>query len=167
MPNNADKTRTALTRLDERVGLPYSAFLAAGSGITLTFDQAAGTYTISAAAGGVGSFTAFSITGVLTPAQLANATTDNWAPGSFAAASRVEFTTAGAAAAISGMAGGVADKIVILTNIGANILTVLNENAGSLAANRFEMNGDLIIPPKASALFIYSTAVGCWSGISI
>lgn len=167
MPTNQDKTRSTVTVDDERVGLPYSARLVAGAGITLTLDQALGTYTIAAGAGGGGSFTSLALTGILAPAQLPDATTENWNPGVIAGAvARVEFTTAGASAAIGGLLAAADGTVVILTNKGANILTALNQSAGSLAANQLGLNGDLIIPPKASLWLIYSTAVGCWSGIS-
>jgi len=47
MPQNQDKTRTVITVLDERVGLPYSAQLQAGANITLI--PGPGSLTIAAA----------------------------------------------------------------------------------------------------------------------
>ncbi|RPH75960.1 hypothetical protein EHM76_00330 [bacterium] len=98
------------------------------------------------------------IAAFLTPPTLPNSLTQNWNPGEIANISRIRFSTAGAAAQLGGMIPPPGDgRIIILTNVGANILTITDQDAGSLAANRFAVGAGIVIPPGASASFIYDT----------
>ena len=83
----------------------------------------------------------FKMSGVISPTSLSGGgTTDNYAPTGHADAGYFRLTSAGAHS-LTGLAGGVAGRRIVIMNIGANPITLLNENAGSTAANRFRSPG--------------------------
>lgn len=163
MPQNQDKTRSVITIGDERLGLPNSVFLEPGS-YTLNPD---GSILIN---GGVtpGDIPAdLVLQGVLTPAQLPDSTTDDWDAGDLSTAAVIEVDTAGANAALSGLDAttAVAGQLIIITNVGAFDLTLLNANGGSAAANQFALNGDKVIPAGTSYMIRRPSAAAFWSGV--
>jgi hypothetical protein len=89
--------------------------------------------------------------------------TDNWAP-DLTDVVRLELTAAGSAT-ITGLAGGTDGRYLIVTNVAANDITLLVENAGSSAANRFAANGDIILDQGWSATFLYSAAAARWTRV--
>lgn len=66
---------------------------------------------------------------------------------------------------LTGMQGGVDGRRIVLTNRGATTVTLRNQSALSGAANRFAMNGDMLLPTQASAQFLYDDLVDRWSRI--
>lgn len=109
---------------------------------------------------------AVSFTDSVTPAALAAGQTDDWAP-VIAAVSRVRAAADAAGSTVTGLAGGVADQFLILTNISANDLTLEPENVGSAAANRFAMNGTLILGAKQSVSMVYDGGLTRWCLIGV
>jgi hypothetical protein len=71
---------------------------------------------------------------------------------------RLLVTLAGGDAQWSGLAAGVDGQAGLIFNgDAANTLTVQSQNGSSLAANRFWGPADIILPPGASLLVIYTT----------
>jgi hypothetical protein len=159
MPQNQDKTRRVITIDDERVGLPNSVFLAPGT-YTINAD---GSITI----GGAAAITALILSAVLSPAQLADATVENWNAGDLSAAAIIEMTSAGSNAAIGGLLAttAVANQLICLSNVGSFDITLLDASAGSAAANQFALNGDKLIPAGTSFWIRRPSAATFWSGI--
>ncbi len=159
MPQNMDKLRSMITVDDERNSLPVSRFLTPGT-YTLNAD---GSITINGS-GGSGAFNSLQLTGVITPAQLPDMTTEDWDIGSLADISRIRVDSAGNNAAIGGLVGGIANQVFIFTNVGAFDVTLLDQSAGSAAGNLFMLNGDKIIPPGGSYAVIYDGGLAAFSG---
>lgn len=103
--------------------------------------------------------------GVISPAQI-TATQNDYAPANFATASKVRVST-DAARALTGLAGGVAGRRVEFLNIGTQPLIVSNENTSSVAANRFAIGADTVIPPGASAIFWYDGTSSRWRALAL
>jgi hypothetical protein len=79
-----------------------------------------------------------------------------------AAVSRLAVTLTGDTD-LGGKTGGADGKVISIQNRDlVDTLTILNEAAGSTAANRFAINGDLIVPPRCGALFIYDGVIQRW-----
>ena len=54
---------------------------------------------------------------------------------------------------------------VIIMNVGVSNFSIDNNDANSLAANRFSMNGDTLLNPGEAASFIRDTVVSRWRQI--
>lgn len=105
----------------------------------------------------------FSITpsGVVSDAPSAGAHNDYAPTGYGATTGFIEITPAGVAN-ITGLLAGYHGKIVILSNLSANNITLNSLNAGSLAANRFRLPFDLILSQNSSQAFRYNSTVALW-----
>jgi hypothetical protein len=95
---------------------------------------------------------------------LAAGGTNDWAP-AIAGVTRLEVTAAGVAT-VTGLAGGTDGKVIIVTNVGGNDFTLMAQDPGSVAANRFASNGDTLLQAGWSAQFIYSAALSRWTRLS-
>ena len=102
-------------------------------------------------------------TGIDTPATL-TVNTNDWAP-QITNRSRIR-ASCNAGIAVTGMAGGTDGKIIYLTNVGANTLTIRDESTSSVAGNRFSMNGDQLLPAGTTIQFIYDSLLTRWSMVS-
>lgn len=104
--------------------------------------------------------------GVITPAALA-ANTSDYAPAGFANAQVVRIS-ASAAVNLTGLAGGAAGRWVILRNVGANAITLTNQDVTSAAANRFSLPGaaSLVLGVQSSVELWYDTTTGNWASIN-
>ena len=105
--------------------------------------------------------------GVITPAVLAAGTTQDYAPAGFPAAGVIRQAVNAAGSTIGGLAGGTEGKVVTFFNIsvgGAQTLTFTNEDAGSIAANRFTLPaaGNSTISNISSASFRYDSISARW-----
>ncbi len=99
---------------------------------------------------------------VTAPALTAD--TNNWTIAGFATASTVRVSATPSAWSVTGLAGGVEGREVVLHNTGTSTIFLRANNAGSLAANRFGFVGDLVIDPRAAAVLRYSN--GAWICLS-
>lgn len=103
---------------------------------------------------------------VLTPTTLASGNNNNWNGGLDFSLSvgrlRVEGHASGLSV-ITGMLHGSDGRRVILTNTSAAAWAMAHESGSSTAANRFNLNGDLYVPPGVSHEFIYEGAISRWS----
>ncbi len=96
----------------------------------------------------------------------ANGANNNIAIGTW---SFVRLTGPTAAFSVTGMAGGVDGKMVILYNSTSQTITISNESASSTAANRIwtlNSTGDIVIAGKGALKMIYSAPDSRWIVIS-
>jgi hypothetical protein len=84
-------------------------------------------------------------TGILTPTQL-SANTDNYAPPSFADNTFLRIS-ADAARDLTGIVPGSSQtgRLIYLSNVGSNAITLKDESSSSTAANRFAMGTDFVL----------------------
>ncbi len=137
-----------------------------GSSFTeaLVIDQASGNLTLPRA---------LSLSGAISPAQITSDQND-YAPAGFASAGILRIST-DAIRCITGLAGGSSGRCVHVLNVGAFAAVLKNDNAASVAANRFDFGSDLTLAPKQGASLIYDGATSRWrhtgagliSGLSI
>lgn len=157
MPTNPETTRTMVLLDNEtQVGLPGSCWL---NPAQISLDTATRMLSILQGAGG-----AFALTATLTPAALGAGQTDDYNPGSLAAVARLRLSANAAGSQLSGLIASATDgQAIVITNISANDLTLLAENAGSAAANRFALNGDVILGANQSVTLLYDTGIARWT----
>lgn len=107
------------------------------------------------------------LTGVITPAQI-TANQNDYAPTGFATASVLRLDT-DAFRTITGIAGGAAGRIIIIQNVGANILAFASEDSGSTAANRFYVPSGtgFHLEQYGTAMFYYDGTFSRWVLVSI
>ena len=103
------------------------------------------------------------LTGVITPTIL-GANTDDWAPTGFSTANVVRISASGAIN-LTGIAGGVSGRIIILTNVGSFTIT-LKHDTTSTAANRFQLNADTAVAGGQAVILIYDSG-GRWKTVSL
>jgi hypothetical protein len=79
------------------------------------------------------------------------------------AAARLGLTPADSTSELRGLQGGVDGKMLMIVNLSTvETLTVIVESGTSDAANRFAINGDLVVPPRCGALFMYEGTLDRW-----
>lgn len=100
------------------------------------------------------------LSGAITPAAFA-ATQNDYAPVGLSAAAVARLTATGAQS-ITGIAGGAAGRVLILQNVGAAAISLLNANTGSTAANRFAFSYDRTIEPGRVLVLIYDATQSRW-----
>lgn len=100
------------------------------------------------------------LSGAITPAAFA-ATQNDYAPVGLSAAAVARLTATGAQS-ITGIAGGAAGRVLILQNVGAAAISLLNANTGSTAANRFAFSYDRTIEPGRVLILIYDVTQSRW-----
>lgn len=105
-----------------------------------------------------------SLSGDITPTQIAVSTND-YAPTGFSTASAVRLST-DAARNITGLAGGSDGRIIILHNVGSFNTVLTNQDAASSAANRFLFGGDLTLLPDYSVTLRYDATASRWRAIT-
>lgn len=101
--------------------------------------------------------------GTLSPAQIV-ATQNDYNPTGLAGARRL-IVTVDQARSITGIAGGVDGRQLLLINGSTNAdgdLILRSENAGSTAANRFYSDADIVIEPGETALLEYDSTLSRW-----
>jgi hypothetical protein len=96
----------------------------------------------------------------LTPAQL-TASVSDYNPANLSTAFLVRLS-ANAAWTVTGIAGAAALRPLLLFNTTAALITLANENAGSAAANRFSMGGDVVLAQDEGVLLIADPTSSRW-----
>lgn len=91
---------------------------------------------------------------------------NDWAPAGLAGASTIRVDANGDYT-ITGITGGADGRILIIQNVdSANTLTLANEDAGSAAANRFQLEGgtarDLVLKESNCAILQYDGTSSVW-----
>jgi len=112
------------------------------------------------------------ILGIISPAQLAVGTTDDWNPPGLSTASIVLAEAGGATTALSGLAAQPNGRVVLLTNRdNLGNITLLEESAGSAPANRFRFSASAVenwqLAPFQTAVLFYDTIIARWRVWSI
>lgn len=109
---------------------------------------------------GVPVFPGFAFGSAVTPTGI-NSTQNNYTPFSPWTASRLRQSVTGDCS-ITGLTGGADGRVVLLENLGPNTLTLTDADASSTAANRFEFDGDLVLPSGASVILLYDGTLSRW-----
>lgn len=104
-------------------------------------------------------------TGVVTPTALAAGDNDNVNLG-VGSVIRARIQGNATTSNLTSVTGGSDGKLLILTNTSANTIMIINEDAGGTAANRFAINGDMVLPANCSALFIYDGSISRWTRLN-
>jgi len=102
--------------------------------------------------------------GDITPAQIV-ADEDDYNPANLASASTLRLST-NAAWSITGLQGGSDGRILIIHNIGANDLTLTDEDVASAAANRFALTDDITLEDDGMTILQYDTTSSRWRAMS-
>ncbi len=105
------------------------------------------------------------LTGDISPASI-GANQNNYAPTGLAGASVLRLTASGAYN-ITGLGGGTDGRIITLVNIGANAITLMDENASSTAANRFALAGNITLAQDQSAVLLYDATASRWRAMAV
>ena len=100
----------------------------------------------------------------VSPAAIA-ASQNNYAPTGHATASVLRLTASGTYN-ITGLAGGVDGRILTLTNIGSNAITLVNESASSTAGNRFAIGSNITLAASQSVVLMYDLPSTRWRAIA-
>lgn len=100
---------------------------------------------------------------ISTPSALAAGDNDDFDAGIDGTIGRVELQGDAGGSVLTGMQGGTDGQRVVATNTSANTITLRAEDTGSTAANRFAMNGDMLLPQNCSVQFLYTQSR--WSRI--
>lgn len=96
-------------------------------------------------------------------ASLPASTTNNLNPGSLTGVGRLILTAGSGAASVSGLIAGTDGQyLFIYNNDPTNTITLLSQNAGSTAANRFAYLGDLQLVPGEGVLAVYDATIARW-----
>ena len=110
------------------------------------------------------SSTTVAFTGVITPAQIISNQNDYNPTGwSISTVMRI---ASDAAWDITGIADGHVGRIMVLNNVGSFNITIKNNSVSSIAENRFLMQGDVVLLPNESAMFIYDDTDNRWRILS-
>lgn len=81
---------------------------------------------------------------------------------------RITVDTTAGACNFTGLVAATTDgQGISLTNTGANNLTLNSQNAGSTAANRFNLVADLVVLPGQTVMLVYfAGAINRWQGVT-
>lgn len=106
------------------------------------------------------------LSGTVTPTALSGNVND-YSPTGFAAASTLRIDGGAADRTITGLAGGSDGRIITITNIGStNNLILSDADAGSTAANRFQIGGNITLAPNGSMTLRYDATSSRWRPIN-
>lgn len=107
--------------------------------------------------------TQFALQADISPAQLV-ASVNDYAPAGHAAATTFRLDLS-ANWSITGLAGGADGRVVTLRNISSKVLTLPPNNAGSIAANRFDFPRQVQLLPKQAITLQYDATVSLWKSL--
>lgn len=121
-------------------------------------------FTIDQATGNLALPRGLALTGVVAPEQIL-ANQNDYSPAGLAAAGVLQISS-DAARSLSGLGGGAEGRVMVVINVGGAPLTLLDDNAASLAANRFSLGGNLTLAAKQSALLRYDGTAARWQPLA-
>lgn len=101
--------------------------------------------------------------GDITPTTLA-ASADDYSPTGLATAARIRLA-ASTAVSLTGLLAGVDGRRIMLHNTAAFAITLKDEDAGSAAANRFTLNGDIALSQDQSIQVEYDGTTQRWRAV--
>lgn len=154
MAQNLDKTRTMVTLDNEVASLVNSGWLDPSQ---FSIDPV--TRKVTLVTGGTTASVIFSAAS--SHAALPAGNTDDLALP--AGVARLRLSADAAGSTVTGLVAGADGQVIIVTNVSANDLTLEPENAGSAAANRFAINGTVILGQNQSLALMYDTGIARWS----
>jgi hypothetical protein len=103
----------------------------------------------------------FFLAGNISPPQI-TADQNDYDPAGLSTASVLRLAS-DAARKITGLAGGLDGRLIVLENVGANAITIAKDDgATSTAANRFAFSFDVVLAPNQAALVKYDGAAARW-----
>jgi len=102
----------------------------------------------------------FYLSGDVTPNQI-TVDQNDYNPVNFDTSSILRLSS-DAARSITGMAGGVDGRLVVLMNVGLFTITLKNASVFSLVENRFQLKADLAVAANGSAILRYDVALQKW-----
>jgi hypothetical protein len=103
------------------------------------------------------------LAGTLTTPNLPSGNTNDWNPTGLATAIHLRTVAAAPAAVVTGIAGGVAGRVLSLFNVGVESITLANESGSSTAANRFRLAaGTVVVPADNSVTLWYDGTSSRW-----
>ena len=106
------------------------------------------------------SSTAFALNAIISPASFATQQND-YNPAGLSGASVLRLT-ATAQSNITGLAGGVAGRVIILWNVGSSQVVLKKQSVSSTAANRFALATDIALVPNGSLFLQYDATSSRW-----
>lgn len=107
----------------------------------------------------------FQLSSDISPAQIA-ANTNDYNPAGLATASVLRLST-DASRNITGLAGGVDGRVLLIFNVGANPIVFVKEDAGSAAANRFDLHaGNITLFTNQGLMLWYDAAASRWKRVA-
>jgi hypothetical protein len=104
------------------------------------------------------------LSGVLSPAQL-TASQNNYNPTGLSTATVLRLST-DASRNITGLAGGAAGRIIVITNVGSNDIVLVDSSGSSSAANQFQLDDDITLGADQSAVLQYDGTSSRWRALS-
>lgn len=93
--------------------------------------------------------------------------TNDYAPTGLKTATRVELTATGAVDLTGIVAPADDGRVLLVSNVGANTITLKDEDANSDAANRFALKADIALAADGGCILIYSTASSRWRCVGV
>src|SRR5579859_374467 len=103
---------------------------------------------------------------VLSPSSL-SASQNDFNPTGYSAHTGALRLTSSANINITGLSGGASQRVITLYNAGASSITLTNNDASSLAANRFSLGAAVTMAPNQSAKLVYDGANSLWYCIGV
>lgn len=104
----------------------------------------------------------FSFAGAASPAQFTTNINDY---NSLAANSTIFRISTDASRDLTGFTNGYTGRVIYIFNVGAFNLVIKDDNAGSTAANRFQLNADITLLPEEGQAFIYDATSSRWRAL--
>lgn len=100
------------------------------------------------------------LSGVAAPATL-TASQNDYNPAGLGTAAVLQLSS-DAPRSLTGLAGGTSGRVVVIVNVGSQPITLQDESAASLAANRFSLGAALGLDARQSAVLRYDAAAARW-----
>lgn len=139
----------------------------AGNLVSVVYDSSAGVFHLVSypfpenfTTPNITSTETFNLTGTISPLAL-GANTNNWNPTGFSTATIIRASSS-VNVNLTGLFARPAGTVVDLQNIGSNNITLLGNNAASVAANRFLFSKPITLYPSESLMIWYDSTSSGW-----
>jgi hypothetical protein len=129
--------------------------------LATTWTKALG---VNPATGGVSLYSQLLFGNILSPLQFTS-TVNDYAPNGIDQANVLRLSS-NATRTLTGIAGGVDGRVLLLMNVGNFDIDLENEGGTSTSSNRFKLTGNLSIAPNSSVLVMYDGASSRWRQVA-